>query len=109
MSKKKFIEIKFLYFLKPNSCLVFFSFSQSGKTKNLPSQNQTCPFRYSRLWKGKVTFSDIPCIILSTLKFKTTQTWLFLESAETAVEWPRDAPRSCSTRANLAEAGKKSH
>ncbi len=40
MSTKKFIEIKFLYFLKPNSSLAFFPFPRSRKTRNLSSQSQ---------------------------------------------------------------------
>ncbi len=75
MSTRKFIEIKFLYFLKPNSILAFFSFSQSGKTRNLQSQSQRSPFHHSRHWK--ITFSNIPCILpLSTLKSKTTGPYL---------------------------------
>ncbi len=74
MSTKKFIEIKFLYFLKPNSSSAFFSFSRSGKTRNLPSRSQCSPFCYSRCWKGKITFSEISVYYIVHVKVQNDQT-----------------------------------
>ncbi len=63
-ANKKVIEIKFLYFLKPNSSLAFFLFLDQGRRAIFQVEVNSNPFRYSQCWKGKITFSDIPCILL---------------------------------------------